>query len=165
MRRTKTLRHDTEASAPRQPSKLSKIRNKLMAPFTRVFWEDMLEKSDDETLVDSKLLSYSYIEAGIIETLAGYAFLYPCLLRTLSSQNTLSWCAYLNYIDWLPTLSSFTRVDSRPAIFVGLKKQRVCHLYFAPNVEIIMVLTRTCPYHSLSRRQRILHKACSRLHQ
>ncbi|KAG6917021.1 hypothetical protein DXG01_004147 [Tephrocybe rancida] len=43
--------------------------NKLRTPFTRNFWEDLMEPSDDETLVDLKLLSYAYLEAGIIETM------------------------------------------------------------------------------------------------
>ena len=33
----------------------------------------MVEPTDNETLVDSKLLSYSYLEAGMIETFAWYA--------------------------------------------------------------------------------------------
>lgn len=36
-----------------------------------MFWEDVFEKSDDETLVDGKLLSYAYLEAGMIEFAAG----------------------------------------------------------------------------------------------
>lgn len=42
---------------------------KLQAPFTRSFWEDAFESSDNETLVDAKLLSYAYLEAGVIEML------------------------------------------------------------------------------------------------
>ena len=67
LRRTKTLRRDTETQQVIQPSKLSVWNAKLKAPFTRVFWEDALERKDDETLVDTKLLSYAYLEAGVIE--------------------------------------------------------------------------------------------------
>ena len=38
---------------------------KLKAPFTREFWLDRFEPSDDETLVDNKVLSYSYLEVGL----------------------------------------------------------------------------------------------------
>ncbi|EEB90201.1 hypothetical protein MPER_11622, partial [Moniliophthora perniciosa FA553] len=41
--------------------------SKIKVPFTRVFWEDLMEETDDEKLVDAKLLSYSYLEAGMIE--------------------------------------------------------------------------------------------------
>lgn len=44
--------------------------SKMKAPFTRSFWEEFLEPTDNETLVDAKLLSYAYLEAGLIETLA-----------------------------------------------------------------------------------------------
>ena len=46
---------------------MSVWKTKLQAPFTRTFWEDRFERTDDETLVDAKLLSYAYLEAGLIE--------------------------------------------------------------------------------------------------
>jgi len=71
LRRTKTLRRDTETQEVIHPSKLSVWASKVKAPFTKQYWEEILEAgaSDDERLVDSKLLSYSYLEAGIIEAI------------------------------------------------------------------------------------------------
>jgi sodium/potassium-transporting ATPase subunit alpha len=68
LRRTKTMKRDPETNEAIRPSKLSMYAAKLRKPFTRVFWEDMFEKTDNETLIDWKVLSYSYIEAGLIET-------------------------------------------------------------------------------------------------
>ena len=73
--RTKTLARDPETQEVIYPSKFSVWLSKLKAPFTRTFWVDMLEPTDNETLVDGKLLSYSYLEAGLIETLATYVLL------------------------------------------------------------------------------------------
>jgi sodium/potassium-transporting ATPase subunit alpha len=67
LRRTKTLRRDPETQEVIPPSKLSLLITKLRKPFTRAFWEDAMESNDGETLVDGKLLSYAYLEAGIIE--------------------------------------------------------------------------------------------------
>ncbi len=67
LRRTKTLLRDPETQEVIHPSKFSVFMTKLKAPFTRQFWEEALERSDDETLVDAKLLSYAYLEAGMIE--------------------------------------------------------------------------------------------------
>ncbi|KAH9948142.1 aminophospholipid-transporting P-type ATPase [Amylocystis lapponica] len=69
LRRTKTLRRDTETQEVIAPSRISVWKSKAAAPFSRHFWEDFFEQSDDERLVDSKLLSYSYLEAGVIEML------------------------------------------------------------------------------------------------
>lgn len=69
LRRTKTLRRDLETNEVIRPSKFSQIMTCMKAPFTRQFWEDAFERSDDETLVDSKLLSYAYLEAGLIEVI------------------------------------------------------------------------------------------------
>lgn len=69
LRRTKTLRRDPETQEVIPPSKLSVMMSKLRKPFTRVYWEDALEGNDGETLVDAKLLSYAYLEAGLIEML------------------------------------------------------------------------------------------------
>ncbi|TBU55204.1 aminophospholipid-transporting P-type ATPase [Dichomitus squalens] len=67
LRRTKTLRRDPETQEVIRPSKFSRIMVRVKAPFTRQFWEEAFERTDDETLVDTKLLSYAYLEAGMIE--------------------------------------------------------------------------------------------------
>ncbi|KAJ7778681.1 aminophospholipid-transporting P-type ATPase [Mycena maculata] len=69
LRRTKTLRRDPETQEVLPPSRVSVLAEKLRKPFTRTYWEDAMEPTDGETLVDGKLLSYAYLEAGIIETL------------------------------------------------------------------------------------------------
>ena len=66
---TKTFRRDTEALSTVQLSRLLKFMTMLKKPFMRYFWEDVMEDMDNETLVDSKVLSYAYLEAGLIETL------------------------------------------------------------------------------------------------
>jgi len=69
LRRSMTLGHDTESQSDTGPSRLTVLLRKLKSPFTRQFWEDRFEKSDDETLVDGRVLSYAYLEVGIIETI------------------------------------------------------------------------------------------------
>ncbi|KAJ7651867.1 aminophospholipid-transporting P-type ATPase [Mycena rosella] len=69
LRRTKTLRRDPETQEFIQPSRLSVLAGRLQKPFTRAYWEDAMESADGETLVDGKLLSYAYLEAGVIEML------------------------------------------------------------------------------------------------
>lgn len=67
LRRSKTIHRDTEGYEPLQPSRCSKVVSAVKAPFRATFWEDLFERTDDETLVDAKLLSYAYLEAGVIE--------------------------------------------------------------------------------------------------
>lgn len=74
LRRSKTLARDSETLEPIQPSFARRMWDKVYtngvkAPFTKVWWEDRLEQTDEEELVDAKLLSYAYLEAGMIETL------------------------------------------------------------------------------------------------
>jgi sodium/potassium-transporting ATPase subunit alpha len=70
LRRSKTLGHDSEAQTVTRLGRLARLIRKLKAPFTREFWLDRFEPSDDETLVDNKVLCYSYLEVGLIETIA-----------------------------------------------------------------------------------------------
>ncbi|KAN0141264.1 aminophospholipid-transporting P-type ATPase [Lactarius tabidus] len=70
LRRSFTLGNDTEGQTATRPSRLTVLARKLKAPFTRQFWQDRFEPTDDETLVDGKVLSYAYLEVGTIETLA-----------------------------------------------------------------------------------------------
>lgn len=67
LRRTKTLRRDSETQTLVKPSRFRQLLTKCREPFTRTWWEDRFEKTENETLVDGKLLSYSYLEAGVIE--------------------------------------------------------------------------------------------------
>jgi sodium/potassium-transporting ATPase subunit alpha len=69
LRRTRTLARDTETLVATPPSRISVYMSKVKAPFTRIFWQDAFERTENETLVDSKLLSYAYLEAGVIEML------------------------------------------------------------------------------------------------
>ncbi|KAF9533592.1 aminophospholipid-transporting P-type ATPase [Crepidotus variabilis] len=68
--RSKTLHRDTETGDVIAPSKISAFADKLKTPFRRSFWEGVMEPTEDETLVDGKLLSYAYLEIGMIEMLA-----------------------------------------------------------------------------------------------
>ncbi|KDE09553.1 hypothetical protein, variant [Microbotryum lychnidis-dioicae p1A1 Lamole] len=75
LRRIKTRNIDPETNQTIEPTRISKYIDSAKAPFTRQFWVDAFEPSDDETLVDRNLLSYSYLEAGMIEligALTGY---------------------------------------------------------------------------------------------
>lgn len=69
LRRSMTLGQDTESQSPTRPSRLSILVRKLKSPFTRQFWEDLFEATEDETLVDGKVLSYAYLEVGTIEAI------------------------------------------------------------------------------------------------
>ncbi|KAF8061678.1 aminophospholipid-transporting P-type ATPase [Lyophyllum atratum] len=66
---TTTLDSENRGMQSMRRSRLAVVVKKLRAPFTRVFWEDLMEHSDSESLVDMKLLSYAYLEAGMIETI------------------------------------------------------------------------------------------------
>ncbi|KAH9914464.1 aminophospholipid-transporting P-type ATPase [Fomitopsis serialis] len=100
LRRTKTIRRDTETGDIIQPSRISALTSKFGTPFTREFWEDATERSEDESLVDGKLLSYSYLEAGVIEMLgalvAYFVVFYksgftPTDLRTAQSSTSITY--------------------------------------------------------------------------
>ncbi|KAG9007832.1 hypothetical protein FRB94_001731 [Tulasnella sp. JGI-2019a] len=91
LRRTKTIRRDTltEGQAPRPPTKLAKFIASARAPFTRQYWADKFEDVDYEKLVDSKVLSYAYLEAGMIEFLAGIISYFVVFYKNGFSPNDL----------------------------------------------------------------------------
>ncbi|CAK5279227.1 unnamed protein product [Mycena citricolor] len=89
LRRTKTLRRDPETQEVIPPSKFSVLAEKLRKPFTRTYWEDVMEPSDGETLVDGKLLSYAYLEAGMIEMLGSLVAYFVVFFKAGFSPNDL----------------------------------------------------------------------------
>jgi sodium/potassium-transporting ATPase subunit alpha len=70
LRRSRTLGLDAESQSATRRNRIALLIRKLKSPFTRQFWQDRFESSDDETLVDGRVLSYSYLEIGVIETIA-----------------------------------------------------------------------------------------------
>ncbi|KAJ1536875.1 hypothetical protein HK096_006984, partial [Nowakowskiella sp. JEL0078] len=60
--------YDSEAAQLRPVPLSKKIINAIAAPFTKLFWKRKFQKTIGETLVDSELLSWVYIEGAIIET-------------------------------------------------------------------------------------------------
>ncbi|EFP77177.2 hypothetical protein PGT21_010835 [Puccinia graminis f. sp. tritici] len=72
LRRTRTNHMDVEAGNEKPQSRIGHaLRNavdNVKKPFSKWWWDDLLEKSDGEALVDGSLLSYSYLQAGMIET-------------------------------------------------------------------------------------------------
>ncbi|CAG8505097.1 15190_t:CDS:2 [Racocetra fulgida] len=68
LRRTPTIT-DPESGQPVIYSKMSQFFRNLKKPFTRTWWSELFEKSNGEVLVDGNLLSWAYLEIGIIEAL------------------------------------------------------------------------------------------------
>lgn len=52
-RRTKTITRDPETLEVVPERWTSRVWRKIKSPFTKVFWEDVWEQTDDETLVDT----------------------------------------------------------------------------------------------------------------
>ena len=70
--RTMTLTRDIETQEITKPSLISRIVAQVKAPFSANWWEERFSHPEAETLVDNKLLSYAYLEAGMIEMLGAY---------------------------------------------------------------------------------------------
>jgi hypothetical protein len=125
LRRTKTLARDPETQEVIQPSKFSMWLSKLKNPFTREFWNDLLETTDNESLVDMKLFSYSYLEAGMIETLASY------VLSVVPQHQNSNFIFFLKkkLIGLLHISLYFSVTDLRPLILYVRRRVVVCNLF------------------------------------
>lgn len=67
LRRTKTQVIDPETSLPKKPTFISRTVASVKEVFTREYWADKFDKSEGEVLVDFDVLSYAYLEVGVIE--------------------------------------------------------------------------------------------------
>ncbi|KNC97081.1 HAD ATPase, P-type, family IC [Spizellomyces punctatus DAOM BR117] len=64
--------HDPESGTPPPRTLSAKISNgwrTVKSVFTRRFWRDHFEETEEEVLVDREILCWSYLEAGTIETI------------------------------------------------------------------------------------------------
>ncbi|KAF9431616.1 hypothetical protein BGZ76_000074, partial [Entomortierella beljakovae] len=62
---------DTESGEEFRPSFMSRLRHNLNAITTSVYWREKFESTDEEVLVDMRLMSWSYLEIGIIQSIGG----------------------------------------------------------------------------------------------
>ncbi|KAG0303871.1 hypothetical protein BGZ98_006184 [Dissophora globulifera] len=60
---------DPESNEEIKYSLTARLRHDFMALFTGLYWREKFEHTDDEILVDAGLLSWAYLEVGIIETI------------------------------------------------------------------------------------------------
>jgi sodium/potassium-transporting ATPase subunit alpha len=67
-----TLTRDIETQQLVKPSFVSNLIANVKTPFSRNYWKEKFASTEAETLVDAKLLSYAYLEAGVIEMLGAY---------------------------------------------------------------------------------------------
>ncbi|KAK3385719.1 E1-E2 ATPase-domain-containing protein [Podospora didyma] len=83
LRRTRS-RFDEEAGvvhAPEERKGLQRILGNVRGVFTRDFWTDKFESTGGEVLVDGPLLSWSYLEIGLIETVGAMASFFVVMAR------------------------------------------------------------------------------------
>ncbi|KAF9199604.1 hypothetical protein BGZ49_010252 [Haplosporangium sp. Z 27] len=60
---------DDESKEEIKPSFSTRFQHNFKAMFTAVYWREKFESTEDEILVDARLLSWAYLEVGIIETI------------------------------------------------------------------------------------------------
>ncbi|KAK9728457.1 hypothetical protein K7432_001060 [Basidiobolus ranarum] len=58
---------DVESGHESKPSRFTLFKYSVSQKFTAQYWSEMFEETDDEVLVDAGVLSWGYIEAGLIE--------------------------------------------------------------------------------------------------
>ncbi|ORX66215.1 hypothetical protein DL89DRAFT_270391 [Linderina pennispora] len=61
---------DPATGEPIKPTRLQKLGQSAKKPFTKMFWKNMFEKEEGEILVDGDLLSWAYLEAGMISAIS-----------------------------------------------------------------------------------------------
>ncbi|KAJ1861651.1 hypothetical protein LPJ78_005200 [Coemansia sp. RSA 989] len=72
---------DPSTGLPAKKGRFARTAAAVKAPFTRVWWQDRMQKTEGEVLVDGELLSWSYLEAGLISTVSALLVFFVVLNR------------------------------------------------------------------------------------
>ncbi|KAF2668238.1 P-type cation exchange, alpha subunit of ATPase [Microthyrium microscopicum] len=67
--------------SPKDQTKIQQILWKLHQPFTKAWWQDRFEPTGGEVLVDGALLSWAYLEIGILEAIGALTAFFVVLDR------------------------------------------------------------------------------------
>ncbi|KAI1314386.1 hypothetical protein EDD11_002212 [Mortierella claussenii] len=72
---------DPESNEEIKPSFWARFKHDFKAMFTAVYWRERFENTEDEVLVDAGLLSWAYLEVGIIETVGALLTFFVVLYK------------------------------------------------------------------------------------
>ncbi|KAF9209088.1 hypothetical protein BGZ49_006354 [Haplosporangium sp. Z 27] len=72
---------DPESGKETKPSFMARFKHEFKAMFTSVYWHEKFEGSEEEVLVDGGLLSWAYLEIGIIETIGALVTFFVVLYK------------------------------------------------------------------------------------
>ncbi|KAG0015482.1 hypothetical protein BGZ82_001394 [Podila clonocystis] len=72
---------DAESGEETKPSWVARFQHEVKSMFTAVYWRERFENNEDEILVDGELLSWAYLEVGIIETIGGLVTFFTVFYR------------------------------------------------------------------------------------
>ncbi|KAF9277973.1 hypothetical protein BGZ74_003211, partial [Mortierella antarctica] len=72
---------DAEFGKETKPSWVALFRHEFKSMLTAVYWSERFEHTEDEILVDAGLLSWAYLEVGIIKTIGGLVTYFTVFYR------------------------------------------------------------------------------------
>ncbi|KAG0304945.1 hypothetical protein BGZ98_004793 [Dissophora globulifera] len=72
---------DEESGDEIQPSFWNRFHHEFKAMFTNVYWREKFESTEEEILVDAGLLSWAYLEVGIIQTVGALVTFFVVLYK------------------------------------------------------------------------------------
>ncbi|KAI8604404.1 hypothetical protein EDD21DRAFT_394570 [Dissophora ornata] len=72
---------DPESGEEIAPSGWSRFQHEFKSMFTGVYWREKFEHTDEEVLVDGGLLSWAYLEVGMIETVGALVTFFVVLYK------------------------------------------------------------------------------------
>jgi len=67
--------------SPEDQTRIQKFLHNVRQPFTKEYWSDKFENTGAEVLVDGPLLSWAYLEIGLIETIGALTSFFVVLYR------------------------------------------------------------------------------------
>ncbi|KAF9404403.1 hypothetical protein BGZ94_004203 [Podila epigama] len=72
---------DAETGEKIKPSFMARVRYNLGALFTKVYWREKFESTEEEVLVDARLMSWAYLEIGVIQAIGGLVIFFVVLYK------------------------------------------------------------------------------------
>ncbi|KAG0353200.1 hypothetical protein BGZ54_002357 [Gamsiella multidivaricata] len=72
---------DAESGEEIKPSLMARMHHDFKAMFTSLYWKEKFESTEDEVLVDAGLLSWAYLEVGMIQTVGALVTFFVVLYK------------------------------------------------------------------------------------
>ncbi|KAF9568135.1 hypothetical protein EC968_002993 [Mortierella alpina] len=123
--------YDAETGEDIKPGFMARLRHSFAALFTKVYWREKFETTEEEVLVDGRLLSWAYLEIGIIQAIGGLVTFFVVLYKegSLTPAMAVQWQKDNQFSGTSPQENRDLLAKAQSSLYLGIMIMQLFNLF------------------------------------